>query len=332
MVSEPLVPRAQGLYRFSAQIFSCQEDALGMESTLLHHVSDSKQHLKLLSDKPAGGLGSHKPTPAAGLDLSSYTPPRGLRSYVQSWCAVNNISRAVLPDANMLEGITHPDQCNSSCHSEAVCRTFWEPPNTGRVTDCGSGSEIKCNTTSLCRCNNSFCGNGLTCSDINECVHGTHNCDRQLAKCNNTHGSFACECIQGYQGDGITCTDISECSDPSLNDCDFSATCREAPGSFQCVCPQRFAGLGITTSPCTNGFITIERMWSDFNSMSINFRIAWNQLEYPDLGDMIGIFKGSRQVLWFYTSVNLTCPGYGQAQCHQPGIENRYSINPVSID
>ena len=48
---------------------------------------------------------------------------------------------------------------------------------------------------------------GDTCSDIDECETGAHNCDDK-ATCENTIGSFECTCVQGYSGSGI----VGECS------------------------------------------------------------------------------------------------------------------------
>ena len=40
--------------------------------------------------------------------------------------------------------------------------------------------------------------------DIDECAHGTDNCDSD-ASCIDTKGSFTCACKQGFSGNGLTC-------------------------------------------------------------------------------------------------------------------------------
>jgi hypothetical protein len=36
--------------------------------------------------------------------------------------------------------------------------------------------------------------NGSVCTEIDECIDGTDNCDTILAVCGNTLGSFTCTC------------------------------------------------------------------------------------------------------------------------------------------
>ena len=55
-----------------------------------------------------------------------------------------------------------------------------------------------------CSCNSGFHGEGTSCSDINECVWGVHDCHRK-AKCFNTAGSYRCSCLNGYHGNGKDC-------------------------------------------------------------------------------------------------------------------------------
>ncbi len=43
---------------------------------------------------------------------------------------------------------------------------------------------------------------------MNECQDGTHDCDRDMAICLNTEGSYACQCRPGYTGDGKNCSGI----------------------------------------------------------------------------------------------------------------------------
>ena len=52
-----------------------------------------------------------------------------------------------------------------------------------------------------------FSGNrrfSLPFLDLDECVHGSHDCLQSLASCSNTDGSFKCSCNDGYIGDGKT--------------------------------------------------------------------------------------------------------------------------------
>ena len=49
------------------------------------------------------------------------------------------------------------------------------------------------------------------CSDIDECIEGTHTC-HSAATCTNTPGSYECTCNAGYHGNGRSCT-----GEPFLN-------------------------------------------------------------------------------------------------------------------
>ena len=48
--------------------------------------------------------------------------------------------------------------------------------------------------------------NVISLVDIDECIKGTHNCDRTNALCTDTIGSFFCTCHEGFSGDGVTCS------------------------------------------------------------------------------------------------------------------------------
>src|SRR5207342_3287538 len=70
-----------------------------------------------------------------------------------------------------------------------------------------------------CACKPGYAGNGVTCTDVNECANNP--CDSH-ATCSNLDGSFRCACNQGYTGNGVTCTDVNECTN---NPCDAHAVC-----------------------------------------------------------------------------------------------------------
>jgi hypothetical protein len=65
-----------------------------------------------------------------------------------------------------------------------------------------------------CTCNAGFEGDGMTCTDIDECATGADGCAAD-ATCNNLFGTFECVCNAGYEGTGFECADINECT-PSL--------------------------------------------------------------------------------------------------------------------
>ncbi len=86
-----------------------------------------------------------------------------------------------IPDVD--ECVLDPD----SCHPNATCT------NT-------LGSFV-------CNCITGFAGDGMNCTDINECASELDNdCEaEERAECINTVGSFYCQCNPGYAGDGVIC-------------------------------------------------------------------------------------------------------------------------------
>ena len=93
-----------------------------------------------------------------------------------------------------------------------------------------------------CTCDDGYEGNGVVCTNINECDEGTHNCNAN-AMCTDAEGNFTCTCNLGYTGDGIICSDINECD---ARRCDQNATCNNTIGSFVCTCNENFIGDGLT--------------------------------------------------------------------------------------
>lgn len=58
-----------------------------------------------------------------------------------------------------------------------------------------------------CTCDIGFSGNGVNCSDIDECIANQSDCDPN-ARCANNVGSYDCFCLPGYAGNGFICEGI----------------------------------------------------------------------------------------------------------------------------
>uniref|UniRef100_A0A0G4I3K5 EGF-like domain-containing protein n=1 Tax=Chromera velia CCMP2878 TaxID=1169474 RepID=A0A0G4I3K5_9ALVE len=120
------------------------------------------------------------------------------------------------------------DECGlkiDDCHTNATC------------TDTAG--------TFSCSCNGGFSGNGVACSDVDECTVPlpTHNCHAN-ASCTNSVGSFDCACNLGFGGDGVACTDNDECLS-AVHNCHVDGVCVNSEGSFSCACGAGFTGDGL---------------------------------------------------------------------------------------
>ena len=130
-------------------------------------------------------------------------------------------------DAVDTDGDTIPDFCDCEgleCGDNAHCE------------DTGDGPE--------CVCDEGYEGDGMTCTDVDECALGTAGCDAN-ATCTNTDGGFDCVCDDGWEGDGFTCTDVDECS-LETDTCDANATCTNTDGGYTCACNTGYDGDGHT--------------------------------------------------------------------------------------
>jgi hypothetical protein len=83
-----------------------------------------------------------------------------------------------------------------------------------------------------------FAGDGFTCTDIDECAAGTHQCTQNAGflACQNVPGSYVCTCQSGYTlspVDQRTCVDINECV---LGNGGCQQICTNSPGSYSCSC------------------------------------------------------------------------------------------------
>ncbi|KAF6735252.1 Fibrillin-1 [Oryzias melastigma] len=115
-----------------------------------------------------------------------------------------------------------PQLCNPACHSKGLCH--------------GSPAGFQC------VCDLGYEGNGLTCSDIDECQK-ENICPQNDTKCTNLPGSFSCDCKTGYTLNGPHCIDVNEC-DNGQQQCSKFARCVNTRGSYSCLCLSGFTGDG----------------------------------------------------------------------------------------
>lgn len=94
----------------------------------------------------------------------------------------------------------------------------------------------------VCTCPSGYVGDGLTCTDVDECAAEVGPCAPD-ATCKNTVGAYECTCLEGFEGDGVTCTDVDECANGRAG-CDEHASCANWPGGFTCTCAEGYTGDG----------------------------------------------------------------------------------------
>ncbi len=72
----------------------------------------------------------------------------------------------------------------------------------GGNASCGACDPNGTCSNNQCDCDAGWTGNGLTCTDIDECATNVDNCHPD-AVCTNNDGGFSCACRAGYTGDGV---------------------------------------------------------------------------------------------------------------------------------
>ncbi|XP_014668020.1 PREDICTED: signal peptide, CUB and EGF-like domain-containing protein 3 [Priapulus caudatus] len=107
--------------------------------------------------------------------------------------------------------------------------------------ECSLGTH-KCDANALCKntrknyrctCFPGFRGNGLQCTDENECSILNGNC---VHECTNLSGNYSCACYEGFElhPDRHNCIDINECLRNNGN-CEYD--CINTMGHYECACP-----------------------------------------------------------------------------------------------
>jgi hypothetical protein len=146
---------------------------------------------------------------------------------------------------------------------------------------CGGDSTDPCNMCAAtatcsddqCVCNEGYEGDGVTCTDIDECATDNGGCDEN-ATCTNEPGSHSCACNTGFEGDGAACTDIDECVTDN-GGCDLNATCANEIGSRICTCDESYYGDGETCMPYWTEVVSLPGVFLStfFYTAAVNDRI-----------------------------------------------------------
>ena len=144
-------------------------------------------------------------------------PPSKSTNSTGNYSTDGNVTLGKNPDVTKCYG-------NISCHASGRCH------NMSGFMDC--------------KCNAGFNGNGVNCSDIDECSETVLNCGVN-AHCVNTIGSYVCECDSGYLKNGQDCVQVDPCK--SQNDiCDPNALCVQEDNLPKCTCNEGYFGDGVT--------------------------------------------------------------------------------------
>ncbi|XP_061913861.1 mucin-like protein [Entelurus aequoreus] len=112
--------------------------------------------------------------------------------------------------------------CDPACHIHGLCH------------DSPAGHQ--------CVCDLGYVGDGLACSDIDECQR-ENICPENDTECINIPGSYSCVCKRGYYLSETQCVDLNEC-ETGTDECSDFAQCDNTMGSYFCFCLRGFTGDG----------------------------------------------------------------------------------------
>jgi hypothetical protein len=122
------------------------------------------------------------------------------------------------------------DGNNGGCSTDppVTCRNNPVPGQPANCDPCPPGyTDAVCTNTPgsrTCACAPGFTGDGVNCTDVNECQIDNGGCSVN-AVCTNTPGSRTCACGPGYVGDGFTCTAVVRPAEARFRPDEVDAIC-----------------------------------------------------------------------------------------------------------
>ncbi|XP_017464514.1 PREDICTED: cubilin homolog [Rhagoletis zephyria] len=138
----------------------------------------------------------------------------------------------VVPEAVCNIDVNECNDTTNPCHSECT----------------NLPGSFKCNP-----CPTGYTGNGISCSDIDECSINNGGCSIQpKVSCINTEGSYHCSsCPAGWEGNGKLCESNAPESCESNNVCYDKAKCDYVSNTVVCTCPPGMYGHGFGVEGCS---------------------------------------------------------------------------------
>lgn len=130
---------------------------------------------------------------------------------------------------------TRCDYFNGQClcsNSSSITEDPWKCHFQMDNRTCSKNAQLKKVKNDLsCVCDKGLTGNGVNCTDVNECNWFIPRCRDPNSICVNTIGSYNCNCRAGYQKERkypLVCTDVNECKNTSI--CGVNGVCRNLKG------------------------------------------------------------------------------------------------------